>query len=972
MVKNIYGSKEQTKKKPKIFLKKKKKGGYTSTITQTTPTLSYTLRLRGSPQQTLFLFLQQNHQRIHQTNQQSVNTYLTELFQHISDLTSSPSSEDMKKLINLFTEPYVFMKNENELEPLSFSMLEIQLFGYKPLFPDEEIDESKEEKVERETIENEMLKYFQEGYDLELNPYFIRDLSIFEKLRSFMNSNRQNGGRMSIQRKAQMENIRQALNTAHNFLKSEADENNSEEEELTEANKKKKVRIPGLSKLILKSVDHNIASRSNIFPLSIGSLKRNLGLLESNLVKTTLCESMPPPRSFIPGFHSKEEKEKTKKVKKEINKNGIITIQEPFMSMSKVDVDTLFFTNYKTSKGRNKGKKAMANFENKFLRFLLVQNYIDENVFYLSYSYFITNPIYLTYFKEIMYNVLGRFQFIVNDASGFSVILSKLLDKKGYGVSQVKKKVIENKGETEAQLMENTFNSEADIMKNKVKLYYLMRTSVLQNTKLMIQTSNRKNLPNPPTIRVLDTWLKSEFKRIQNDIKAFIIQIKNNISSTSQLNEMNTLIEVFNNMKKRYEELVQSILYIQELQQIRQKINYEFNSTAPPSSSKNDYREFTYSSWGMESDPAPGKRYQVQLFSKSLYQKLYLDVFGDLQKKGIKFEFIFKSEKQNSLQPSLSNVNLENMNSQKLSHIGFKIIHEGGMTQEELNTINPPITFIKGKPLFELKKDSSDSRPHFIVEIPIGKAMNKASLINDVIRELLEKYYGKMIKNRNPGMMNNMMMSQSMTNNPPKIDLNSIQFKKEGDKEYFQVYDQFIRILLKMGYNIYEITRFILRFKILGDKLQGLEAKYNCTLIKQFKSSEKDIYVKRRVLVTQDRPLNAYAQVEGDINFLSKATIEGIKLIYWNFGDADSRFDMSHLEESLSFVPITSMFTMGKSIVFNHTKLNTNVKEELNEMNQLESELKNKKNQLEGKTPLTHVVLPNKKTKKKPIPLSSP
>lgn len=963
------GKKETSKKNLKNFMKKKKKGGYTSTITQTTtPTQSYTLRLRGTPQHLLFQFLQQNYQRIHLTNQQSVNTYLTELFQHISYLTSSSSSEDIKKMINLFTEPYVFMKNDNELEPLPFSMLEIQLFGYKSLFPDEEIDESKEEKKEREIIENEMLKYFQKGYDLELNPFFIRDLTIFEKLRSFINSYKE-GGRMSIQRKAQMENVRQALNTAHNFLKSEANENNSEEEELTEANKKKKVRIPGLSKLVKKSVDHDINSRSNIFSLSISSLKRNLGLLESNLVKTTLCESMPPPRSFIPEFDSEEEKEKTKKVKKEIYKNGKITTQEPFLSMSKVDASTLFFTNYENKDG----KKAMANFENKFLRFLLVQNLIDENVFYFSYSYFITNPNYLIYFKELMYNVLGRFQFIVNDANGFSVILSKLLDKKGYGKSLAKKKTIENKGEVEAQFMENTFNDNADILKTKVKLYYLMRTSVLQNSKMMIQTSNRKNLPNPPTIRVLDTWLKSEFKRIQNDINTFIQKMRDNLSSTpNQLNEIHTLIEVFKNMKKRYEELIRSILYIQELQEIRQKINYEFSTSGPASKKNEDYREFIYSSWGMESDPAPGKGYQVQLFSKSLYEKLYMDVFGDLQKKGIKFEFIFKTTKLNPLQPSLSNVELENMNSQKLTHIGFKIIHEDGMTQEELNIINPRITIIKGKPLFEFKRDTSDSRPHFIVDIPIGKAMNKASLINDVIRELLEKHYGKMIKNRNPGMINNVMMTQSITNNPPKKNLESIVYKKEGDKEYFRVYDQLIRILLKMKYNIFEITRFILRFKILGDKLQGLEAKYNCTLINQFKSSEKDIYIKRRVLVTQDRPLNAYAQVEGDINFLSKATIEGIKLIYWNFGDANSRFDMSHLEESLSFIPITSMFTMGKSVVLNPSRLNTNVKKELMEMDQLESELKNKKNQLESKKQLIPVVLPNKKIISKPLLLSPP
>ncbi len=398
---------------------------------------------------------------------------------------------------------------------------------------------------------------------------------------------------------------------------------------------------------------------------------------------------------------------------------------------------------------------------------------------------------------------------------------------------------------------------------------------------------------------------------------------------------------------------------MEKLQKMREHIKYEFNPKINKSK-KEDYRDFTYSSWGMESDPAPGKGYHVQLFSQSLYQKLYLDVFSDLQLKNVKFEFIFDtSKKRNSLQPVLSNINTNNLNSQELKKIGFKIINES-MTQEELNTINRQVTMIKGKPLYEFVKDSKDPRPHFIVFIEIGKAMNRASLINDVIRILLEKHYGKIIKNKNPGMEDNIMMRESNTTNPPSINLKTIHYKKDGDDKYFEVYDKLIRILLKMNYNIYELTRFILRFKILGDKLQGLEAKYNCTLINQFKSSPEDIFVKRRVLVTQDRPLNAYAQVEGDINFLSKATIEGIKLVYWNFGDADTHFDVAHLEESLAYVPITSLFTMGKSIKINEEELNTERKNQMRNMNHLENELKNKKVQLESPTP---IVLPVKKTK---------
>jgi hypothetical protein len=433
------------------------------------------------------------------------------------------------------------------------------------------------------------------------------------------------------------------------------------------------------------------------------------------------------------------------------------------------------------------------------------------------------------------------------------------------------------------------------------------------------------------------------------------------MKNVNRVNKINEYIEEYENMKNRYNQLLQSILFMEKLQKIREQIQYQLSSTTPPDV---DYRDFTYSSWGMESDPAPGKGYHVQLFSHSLYQKLYLDVFSDLQLKNVKLEFIFDTgEERNLLQPILTDINTNNLNSRELFRIGFKIINES-MTQEELNTINRQIGHTsKGKPIYEFKRDSKDSRPHFIVFIPIGKAMNRASLINDVIRVLLEKHYGKMIKNKNPGMGDNIMMGQSNTTNPPIINFNSINYKKDGDKDYFEVYDKIIRILLKMNYNIYELTRFILRFKILGDKLQGLEAKYNCTLINQFKSSPEDIFVKRRVLVTQDRPLNAYAQVEGDINFLSKATIEGIKLVYWNFGDADTHFDVAHLEESLAYVPITSLFTMGKSIKINEEELNTERKNHMRNMNRLENELKNKKVQLESPTP---IVLPVKKTKSVP------
>ena len=935
------------KKEKKIIRKMKKGGDYTQTVTEPqqvrTNRKVYTLPLR-SPQHQLYLYLQKNHSRIHE----DTNSYFSEVLNLLYDINSVQSSNTFKKLINIFTEPYVFMKDENELEPLPFSMMEIQIFGYHGLFGELQ-EESKDEKSEREEIEEEMLQFFKRGYDLELNPYFVRDLSIFSKLQSFIDN--KYGGRMSIQNKSKQANVRKSLNTAHNFLKNLPNENNNNEDNSSVSTVSisvpatpvpdSKKRISNLSPLIFKSVNHNLSTKNSLFTLSINSLLRNQHLETGDLTKETLCNSIPPPRTFLQHFNEVDEKRKVKELK-------------AFKIMRGVHTGNRFFTNFK-----NRSKlKASGNFENKFLRFLIFQNLVDENVFYFSYPQLIGNPQYLINFKELMYNVLGRFQFIVNDANGLSVILSKLLSLKGYK----KQNLIKKHGTVLEESMRNNFVTDSTDIKNKVKLYYLLRTSVLQNCKLMVKEEDLLGVGSGRTIRQINLWLTRELKRIRDEMNTFITKIRANMINVNQLNQVNSIISELKIKKKEFRRLWSSILFIQKLQELRQKINYSFNTTEPTNV---DYREFTLSSWGMESDPAPGKGYHIQLFSKSLYQKLYLYVFGDLQLNDTKLEFIFDTTiHRNQLQPEpslTSGIEFTNMNSQKLLNISIKIINEN-MNQTQLDSFNRQIGVANnGSPIFEFKKDSSDSRPHLILQIPISKDMNKVSLINDVIRELIEKHYGKGIKNKNPSMNINGMMRERNRSNQINVNFDLIEYKNPSDRIYFEVYDRLIRILLKMNYNIYEITRFILRFKILGDQLQGLEAKYNCSLRGMFKCSESDIFVKRRVLVTQDRPLNAYAQIEGDINFLSKATIDGNKLIYWNFGDADSRFDMSHLEESLAFIPLTSMYTMGKSMNINSSVINSNVRTHMQNLNRLENDLKLKKNEL--KKPLASVsgLTPQKK-----------
>ncbi len=120
----------------------------------------------------------------------------------------------------------------------------------------------------------------------------------------------------------------------------------------------------------------------------------------------------------------------------------------------------------------------------------------------------------------------------------------------------------------------------------------------------------------------------------------------------------------------------------------------------------------------------------------------------------------------------------------------------------------------------------------------------------------------------------------------------------------------------------------------MGDKLQALEARYNCALKKDYSNGtfqivEDDIYVKHRLLVSQDRPLSIFAQIENNINFLSKATLKGFKIIYWNYGDA---YHLKYINlhknstQQVDYLPLISTFSMNRIFGLNQSELDTEMK----------------------------------------------
>ncbi len=157
----------------------------------------------------------------------------------------------------------------------------------------------------------------------------------------------------------------------------------------------------------------------------------------------------------------------------------------------------------------------------------------------------------------------------------------------------------------------------------------------------------------------------------------------------------------------------------------------------------------------------------------------------------------------------------------------------------------------------------------------------------------------------------------------------------------------------------------------MGDKIQGLESKYICSYKYLYDINDSDIYVKKRVLATLDRPLMSYAMVENDINFLSMTTFNSIKTVFWNFGEAFKIFSGNeHLGENLQYnmLPSTSFFSSHKVLDFNNfNKINlehNNIFSNLNnnnttkkqyklyiefmkKLNEIKDELKIKKNIIE-------------------------
>lgn len=77
---------------------------------------------------------------------------------------------------------------------------------------------------------------------------------------------------------------------------------------------------------------------------------------------------------------------------------------------------------------------------------------------------------------------------------------------------------------------------------------------------------------------------------------------------------------------------------------------------------------------------------------------------------------------------------------------------------------------------------------------------------------------------------------------------------------------------------IKNIIKFILRFKLIGDQLQAIEASNNPNY-----PINQSLVNHKRILTTQDRVLCAYCLIHEDVSFISKTTIGGKKYLLWNY-----------------------------------------------------------------------------------------
>ncbi len=846
----------------------KKGGNRWGSLTMTLPTSSekFILQLRGR-NENFIDFVKMN---IHQLKEANSNSFLERVFDYIvsSPFYSNPLFKNTTwiRLLNLFTEKVIYMNDQNEIEPLPYSWMELEVFGYKDLYGEDEDPK----------IGEFMEFFFLQNYDLEQNPFFIGEEWIFEKLHKFIEYKEkkesenlvwrgesykvmnQRGGKIEANRmgRIELETVREDLDSIHNFFKG---------------------RVPQISTSIKPTVEINLKKKVNLFKKSKNEMTR-IRPQEKN----TACKLKTP--SFLVDFNFDKEKEKTKTNLQLGDKNNSLE----------------YFENYQQARNKTKVDQ---NFESRYLEFIMKQGYIGSNVYYFSYDKNInikTNK-YIIFVKQLLYNALGRFNILINDASNFALIRNELLK----------------------ELNQKT----KDHLKLKLKIYLIYRSSVIQNKSVKInkqnESLNRREINH--NIQKQKNETNAQMKKLKDEIEDYLKQLEEIKNRYLLQKEISILQELKKKIDQRevIEEKKRTELSLQQLKDLRDKLKFEWNSKEE---SGINYRSHTFASWGMISDPSKITGYHIKLFSNKVYERFLLEIFADLQLHNCTFEFTINEG--NTYHQIGDSTELESFTKEK------KMTKFNGFTLKIINnTIN----------LNLMNRNIGNSKEnykliHFLIDTKFS-----VKLINDIIRKLIDDHYKKSGKLQStqlnlmngiiPEWKQNASTGQMEKMKLPPFDFSTIPPK---EKKIYESFDRLIKVLLNNQYNIQEITRFILRFKVMGDKLQGLEARYNCALINDysdgtFKITEDDIYVKHRLLVTQDRPLSIFAQTENNINFLSKAKLnsDNFNVVYWNFGDA---YHLKHIQlnqnmtQQVDYLPVISTFTMNRIFGLNETQIEREIK----------------------------------------------
>lgn len=858
-----------------------KAGSKTQTIQNTIvkPQRIWRLQLR-EVEDTFINFLKKN---IHQLKGDHSNSFLERVYEYI---ISTPfytnllfENTSWLRLFNLFTEEVIYINERNEIEPLPYSWMELEVFGFKDLY-----GENEDQKI------GEFMEFFfLQNYDLERNPFFIGEEWIFEKLHKFYEykerktewgsigkSRRlinQRGGKADVQRMIQLETLREDLDSVHNFMKT---------------------RTSSIPQSIPKSVAINMSRKDLLFKRSENEIKKIKPRLN---VKSTITCKEGTNTYLSPRFNADVEKKETKKkVLKAFDINK-------YSSISTSSADKFFIRYYNKS-----NQIAHSQFEYYYLRFLMANDDIGSNVFYFSYNNLLSSNYFL-FVKQLLYNAIGRFEILINDASFFKSIITDMLSNS------------KNKNEVKS-------------FRKKIEIYLMYRKNLLfkknivitkkkwgeLNTKYGVKNKNKKN-----TISEINTEninLKKKIDELNNEIQLWKDNIESLINEYLQTKDKVILdqikVKLFD--KKTILEKVKLKATFENLLELKQKLKFDIKTN---NSSSGNY---TYASWGMEIDPSSITGYHVPLFSKKIYEKMFLEIFADLQLNGCQFEFIINTEDNPTINSGVLLPELKNQKTQKIKSFTIKFTNPNILNQEKMNR-----GIDKSSP--SSNRTAKDTRILQEVTFEINNDLNEVNFINNVIILLIDKLYKQKLhafsSNKMNGMVNIGETSIPVSETDVKLQINKVGKEK---RKVFKNFDKLIRILLNNQYTIQEITRFILRFKVMGDKLQGLEARYNCSILNEYSNQrmqfkEKDIYVKHRLMVTKDRPLMAFAQVENNINFLSQTTLNGEKVVYWNYGDAFSQMkDISDTDRQLDYLPVISTFTMNQLFGLNDSKIHLEIK----------------------------------------------